>query len=104
MPGSIILDIEKFNIRDDYAEFTTDRITGNTYLTAVYGIVTLDRDYRYLEIEIPIYDKDGNLIDKFFNCINNVRAGENWKFKAIGFRRDAASYDITKADISTEEE
>lgn len=95
------LDISKFNIRDDYAEFGT-RVDGVKYLKYVYGTVTIDQDYDYLEIEVPVYDIDGNLIEKFTQYVTRVRAGENWKFRVMGFRTDGVSYDITKADISND--
>ena len=99
--NSRYLDITKFNIRNDYGEYATNT-AGEQYLKYIYGTVTVDQDYDYLEIEIPVYDKDGNLIEKFTQYVTRVRAGETWKFRVMGFRTDGVSYDISKADISKE--
>ena len=43
------------------------------------------RSYSYVSIEYSIYDEEGNIIDTAMDNINNLGAGETWKFTASTF-------------------
>ena len=49
----------------------------------VYGTLTNNKkDVDYIQILIPVYDKNGNKLgDAMANC-NNLKKGETWRFKA----------------------
>ena len=49
----------------------------------VYGTLTNNKkDVSYIQILIPVYDKNGNKLgDAMANC-NNLKKGETWRFKA----------------------
>ena len=49
----------------------------------VYGTLTNNKkDVDYIQILIPVYDKNGNKLgDAMDNC-NNLKKGETWRFKA----------------------
>ena len=50
----------------------------------VYGTLTNNKkDVDYIQILIPVYDKNGNKLgDAMANC-NNLKKGETWRFKAM---------------------
>ena len=44
------------------------------------------KDVDYIQILIPVYDKNGNKLgDAMANC-NNLKKGETWRFKAMASR------------------
>ena len=83
--------VEKYNIQ-------------NVKGTTGYGIVTItgtlvaDKNYTYLQIEIPTYDSNGNKTGSALANINNLDKGETWKFEAIG--TGGSKYNINKAEVT----
>ena len=89
--GSSVSVVEKYNIQ-------------NVKGTTGYGIVTItgtlvaDKNYTYLQIEIPTYDSNGNKTGSALANINNLDKGETWKFEAIG--TGGSKYNINKAEVT----
>lgn len=52
------------------------------------------KDYDYLQITFTIYDAQGNVIDSAFANVNNVKAGGTWRFEAMFFEEEAASWEL----------
>lgn len=50
---------------------------------AVCGTVqnNSSRNYGYAQVSVNFYDKNGNLIDSSLDNINNLGAGQKWKFQ-----------------------
>ena len=59
----------------------------------VYGTLTNNKkDVDYIQILIPVYDKNGNKLgDAMANC-NNLKKGETWRFKARALEDGIAGY------------
>ena len=59
----------------------------------VYGTLTNNKkDVDYIQILIPVYDKNGNKLgDAMANC-NNLKKGETWKFKAMALEDGIAKF------------
>ena len=59
----------------------------------VYGTLTNNKkDVDYIQILIPVYDKNGNKLgDAMANC-NNLKKGETWRFKAMALEDGIAGY------------
>ena len=67
----------------DYEITELQEITDD-FLYAVSGILknNTDRDKSYVQIKIPVYDSDGNKLGDCLDNINDLKAGQTWKFKA----------------------
>lgn len=46
------------------------------------------KDVSYLQIEFAVKDKDGNKLGTAIANINNLKAGDTWKFEAMSFSTD----------------
>ena len=59
----------------------------------VYGTLTNNKkDVDYIQILIPVYDKNGNKLgDAMANC-NNLKKGETWRFKAMAIEDGIAKF------------
>ena len=59
----------------------------------VYGTLTNNKkDVDYIQILIPVYDKNGNKLgDAMANC-NNLKKGETWRFKAMALEDGIAKF------------
>lgn len=62
----------------------------------IVGVVknNTDKDYDYLQISFTLYDEQGNVIDTAFTNANNIKAGGTWKFEAMFFAEDVASWEL----------
>lgn len=84
--------VEKYNIQD---------VRGTTS----YGIVTItgtlvaNKDYEYLEIEIPTYDNNGNKVGSAMANISGLEKGETWRFEAVDLS-GGTKYKIEKAEVT----
>lgn len=63
--------------------------TSDGYNYYVEGVLknNTDKDKSYVQIQFPAKDKDGNKIGDALDNVNNLNAGETWKFKAILFEQ-----------------
>ena len=95
-----ISNLKLFNIRN--AKF----IINKGYIfnpLCVEGILTADKDYDLLIIDIPVYDEEECLIGTFQDSIRGIRKGDNWKFRAINCNIEderVKSFNINKALLS----
>ena len=62
----------------------------------IVGVVrnNTDKTYDYLQISFTIYDEHGNVIDSAFANVNNVKPGSTWRFEAMFFNNNAASWEL----------
>ena len=65
----------------------------------IEGTLIVDRDATYAQISIPCYDSEGNRVDVAIDNVNNLSAGETWKFKAMCLGDGAVSYDLEKTEV-----
>ena len=65
----------------------------------IEGTLIVDRDVTYAQISIPCYDAEGNRVDVALDNVNNLSAGETWKFKAMCLGDGAVSYDLEKTEV-----
>ena len=65
----------------------------------IEGTLIVDRDVTYTQISIPCYDSEGNRVDVAIDNVNNLSAGETWKFKAMCLGDGAVSYDLEKTEV-----
>ena len=52
------------------------------------------KQYKYVQVEINLYDKDGNQVGSTMSNVNNLEPGATWKFKAPVIEEQAASFKI----------
>ncbi|MDO5696200.1 MAG: FxLYD domain-containing protein [Eubacteriales bacterium] len=57
---------------DEVAHYVTGVLVNNT-----------DSKKSYVQVEFPVYDKDGNKLGTALDNVNNLEPGKSWKFKAI---------------------
>ena len=63
-----------------------DHSTSNDgYWTYVVGTIknNTNKNYSYVQVEINLYDAEGNLVGSTLDNINNLEANGTWKFKAM---------------------
>ena len=62
----------------------------------IVGVVknNTDKDYDYLQISFTLYDADGNVVDTAFANVNNIKPGGTWKFEAMFFEDNIASWEL----------
>jgi len=72
---------------EEYGRYIVGKIRNNTAHT-----------YRYVQIQINLYDKAGNLVGSTMDNVNNLEPGAIWRFKAPILEESAARYKIV--DIS----
>ena len=59
----------------------------------VYGTLTNNKkDVDYIQILIPVYDKNGNKLGNAMANCNNLKKGETWRFKAMAIEDGIAKY------------
>lgn len=69
---------------DDFSKYICGTIQNNT-----------DKKYSYVQVTFNLYDAEGNQIGTALDNINNLEAGGTWKFKAVSFESDFASYKLS---------
>lgn len=100
-----------FTVDDTGSTGSTDSVTvveqyniQNVKSSSSYGIITItgtlvaDKDYEYLQIDIPTYDSNGNKTGSAFANVSNLAKGETWRFEAIG--TSGTKYNIDKTEVS----
>ena len=85
-------DVEKYQV-----QVTNAYDDGFAYY--IEGTLIIDKDVTYTQISIPCYDSEGNRIDVAIDNVNNLSAGETWKFKAMCLGDGAVSYDLEKTEV-----
>lgn len=90
--GSSVSVVEKYNIQDvkAYSDYGIMTITGT---------LVANKDYEYLQIEIPTYDSNGNKTGSALANISDLEKGETWKFEAVDLS-GGTKYNINKADVT----
>ncbi len=63
---------------------------------AICGVVVNKSNHNigYAQVEINLYDKNGNLVGSTLANINNLNAGGTWKFEAPFIENNVTSYNI----------
>ena len=75
----------------DYGEYGFLTVTG-------IAKNTRNRELSYAQVDVKFYDNDGNVIGNSLDNINNLGAGETWKFKVMYLGTD--SYNVGSYNIS----
>ena len=70
-------------VAEKYGRYVTGVVTNNT-----------DHAYRYVQVEINEYDKSLAVVGSTFANVDNLEAGEKWKFKALISEESATNFDI----------
>lgn len=79
------LEISDLNMTtDDFSTKITGKITNNT-----------DKTYSYVQVTFSLYDSEGALLGTALANVNNLEGGGVWKFEAVGFEQNVASYKLT---------
>lgn len=86
--------VEKYNLQ--VLETETD-VLG---IFRVVGTLVANKDYSYIQIEIPCYDADGNNVGTAIANASNIGKGETWKFEATQFDGGGVECNIEKADVT----
>lgn len=73
----------------DY-EITDLAVDESDFVPKATGILKNNsgNDVNYLQIEFAVKDKDGNKLGTAIANINNLKAGDTWKFEAMSFSTD----------------
>ena len=59
----------------------------------VYGTLTNNKkDVDYIQILIPVYDKNGNKLGNAMANCGNLKKGETWRFKAMALEDGIAKF------------
>ncbi len=71
-------------------EITDLKVDESGFTPKATGILknNTDSDKSYIQITFAVKDKDGNKLGTAMANINNLKAGETWKFEAMSFSTD----------------
>ncbi|KXA07722.1 FxLYD domain-containing protein [Finegoldia magna] len=66
-------------------ELTQVKQESDEFSTYVTGVLKNNSgsDKGYIQIEFPVYDKDGNKLDSAFANVTELKKDKTWKFKAV---------------------
>ena len=84
--------VEKWNIQNIHA-------TSSFGIMTITGTITVNKDYEYLQIEIPTYDSEGNKVGSALANISDLEKGDTWKFEAVDVS-GGTRYNMDKAEVS----
>lgn len=81
----------------DY-EITRCEVEKDGYITYISGTLVNNTSYKtsYLQITFSLFDEDGALVGTAIDNINYLDAGGVWKFKAMAFEDNFASYELAE--------
>lgn len=88
---------EKIEILDhkmEYGEYGSLMVTGTAKNVG-------DKQLSYAEIRVRFYDKDDSLLSTSFDNINDLDAGQTWKFKVLYFSMDVEEVDHYDIGVGT---
>lgn len=68
---------------EEYARYVVGTVRNNS-----------DRNYSYVQVEVNLLDKSGNVVGSTLANVNNLGPGKKWKFKAIILEEEARSFEI----------
>ena len=54
------------------------------------------RNYSYAQVLFDVYDSSGNRVESAIGNINNLRAGETWRYKAVYFDGDGYRFRLNE--------
>ena len=86
--------VEKYNLQ------VVETSTTSYGAFQVVGTLVANKDYSYIQIEIPCYDADGNNVGTAIANASNISKGETWKFEATQFDGGGVECKIEKADVT----
>jgi|LFRM01.1.fsa_nt_gb uncharacterized membrane protein len=71
-------------------------VKNDAYTRYIVGTVknNSSREYSYVQVEINLYDDEGNQVGSTMDNTNNLEPGGTWKFKAIVLEDSATEYKI----------
>lgn len=68
---------------DEFSRYVVGRVKNNS-----------DKNYSYVQVEISLYDDQGNQIGSTMDNVNNLASGGTWKFKAMILEDEAKKFEI----------
>lgn len=73
------------NVQQDNFSIIEHSIKNDGYWTYIIGTIknNTNKNYSYVQVEINLYDADGNLVNSTFANVNNLEANGTWKFEAM---------------------
>lgn len=86
--------VEKYNLQ------VVETSTTSYGAFQVVGTLVADKDYSYIQIEIPCYDADGYAVGTAIANASNISKGDTWKFEATQFDGGGVDCNIEKADVT----
>ncbi len=75
--------LEASSTADAYTRYVVGKIRNNT-----------NRTYSYIQVEINLYDKNGNQVGSTLANVNNLEPGAVWSFKAPILEEEAAQFKV----------
>lgn len=61
-------------LQEEYSAYIVGKVKNNT-----------NKQYGYVQVEVNLYDADGDQVGSAIDNTNNLEPGGTWKFKAIAF-------------------
>lgn len=88
---------EKQTQKEDL-EVTDLNMTTDEISTKITGKVinNTDKTYSYVQVTFSLYDSEGALLGTALANVNNLEGGGVWKFEAVSFEKNVASYKLTE--------
>lgn len=85
---------------DETPKYTIEgeTMTADQFSTKITGSLTnnTDQEVGYLQVSYMLYDADGARIGTAWANVNNLAAGETWKFEAVCFEEGVVDYKLAE--------
>lgn len=85
----------------EVTDVTVDKGKYNTYVSGIVKNIS-NEEIRYLEVKIPVYDKQGNMLTQAWTNFTHLKPGQTWKFKA-NYYGSEKNIDIKTSELEVKE-
>ncbi|HLK57227.1 MAG TPA: FxLYD domain-containing protein [Chthonomonadaceae bacterium] len=84
-------------VRNDL-QLTEEGFSSDGYMRYIVGAVynPSGHHYRYVQVEINLYDAEGNQVGSTLDNVNNLEPEGTWRFRAMVLRNNASKYKIMR--------
>lgn len=82
--------------QEDFIFVEGPEVVFGEFRNDIVGILknNTNKEYDYLQISFTLYDAQGNVVDTAFTNVNNIKPGGTWKFEAMFFEENVASWEL----------
>ncbi len=74
-------------------EYSSKRLRGSLYVVGAIRNIS-DRDYSYVQVEVNLYNAQGEQVGSTLDNVLNLAAGTVWRFEALVTAPNASKFEV----------